>query len=52
MGDPRVVSCSLDCCKTLSRIARTINEMDRQGFFYSASKGSCVLLRKVRNVIV
>jgi len=48
MGDPHIVSCSLDCCKTLSRIARTTNKMDCRGFFQGAIKNSSVLLCKVR----
>ena len=49
MGDSRAVSCNLDCCKTFPRIARTINKMDCQGYFYGASKNSrFFLLRKVR----
>ena len=48
MGDSRTVSCGPCCCKTFPRIARTINKMDSQGYFYGASKNSHFLLRKVR----
>jgi hypothetical protein len=49
LGDPRTVSCNVDCCKTLSRIARILKTMGRWGLFHGISKEPRVLLRKVRS---
>jgi hypothetical protein len=43
----RIVSCSLDCCKTLPRTAAAIIRMDCRGLLHDINKDSCVLLRKV-----
>jgi len=49
LGDPRTVSCNVDCCKTLSRIARILKTMGRWGLFHGISKEPRVLLCKVRS---
>jgi hypothetical protein len=48
MGGPRAVPRSLDCHKTLPRIATTrIKKMGSLGLFCNVDKDSCVLLCKV-----
>jgi hypothetical protein len=47
MGDPCIVSGSMDCCKAFPWTATTIDRMGSQGLFHSINWDSCVLLRKV-----
>lgn len=47
MGDPCIVSCYLDCYKTLPRTARAIDSMYRRGLFHRVNQNSCAVFCNV-----
>jgi hypothetical protein len=47
MGGPCIVSCNLDCYKTLPRTARAINSVYRRGLFHRVNQNSCAVFCNV-----